>query len=221
MPTKLLSKNERDSLEREVSKNKRMLRDWGDGLANPAKLQQRTQKMEQQLEDGSPKKLNPSQWRALAKRQRKLRQAMVYGSGPIPPMPSRRQMQDNPVGSTAQHNRWSRAWHNKTVDQHGQIVNADGKYGAVFEWKDNQKRLFPDHAEDTDLSNVEQFRPDAAAEHGGINEPLMNMKCASSYSPYGRLSDEQYDALFGTETAELMKKAKVPNFEDIYKVKRD
>lgn len=220
MPTKLLSSNEIKGARDEVKRNRSQLDDQylKSGLKEPAKLEARTAQLEGKIDHGTADKLEGEKWMKQARRQKVLREAMVLGTRSCPSMPTRRQMEDNPMYSTNQHMTWEKYWHDHTVNHKMEVVKSQNGYGAAFEWKDNQKRLFPDELDNADISNIEQIRPDAAAGHGGPNEPLSNMKIAVSYAPYARLTDKQYDALFGTKVAEFMKNARPPCFEDFVKV---
>ena len=220
MPTKLLSADEIKNTKEEIRRNELQLKDpyLRSGLKEPAKIENRTNNLKEKVEKGTAKKLSGDAWKKQAVRQRVLREAMILGTKSCPSMPTRRQMEDNPMHSTTQHMSWEKFWHNHTINEKMEVVQAKDGYGATFEWKDNQKRLFPEEINNPDISNIEQIRPDIAAGHGSPNEPLHNMKIAVSYAPYARLTDEQYDALFGTKTAAFMKDARPPVFEDFVKV---
>jgi hypothetical protein len=80
-----------------------------------------------------------------------------------PAMPSQHEMEETPVGAVGNHMIWENKLKNYTLDPNGNPIPAKEGYGAIFEWKDNQRRLRGDAEEmDRDIANVEQLRPKTA-----------------------------------------------------------
>jgi hypothetical protein len=80
-----------------------------------------------------------------------------------PAMPSKHEMEETPVGAVGKHMLWEQKLKNYTLDPQGNPIPAKEGYGAIFEWKDNQRRLRGEDEEmDRDIANVEQLRPQNA-----------------------------------------------------------
>jgi hypothetical protein len=77
-----------------------------------------------------------------------------------PEMPSQHEMWDTPAGAVGKQRRWDHATKNYTLDPNGNPIPAKAGYGAIFEWKDNQRKLRGAEEEwDGDIANVETLRP--------------------------------------------------------------
>lgn len=150
---------------------------------------------EKQLDNVTPPDIkNGDERKDLKVRTRQLVQAMVDGSEiyDIPPMPSVGQMQDNPDYSTDQHRRWEQRWKHYSVDEEGKLQKSKKGYGAIFEYKDNQYRLFKQDEEEGTAANagsIENFRP-------GKRVPLADNHAPVSFALGKNLSQEQYDDTF-------------------------
>lgn len=118
-------------------------------------------------------------------------------------MPTRRAMWETPAGAIGQQTRWSERWKNYTLGKDNKtLVKSDQGYGAMFEWKDNQRRLFKNReADDPDIANIELFRPDH-------QEGSLDYK-SRSFSLGSNITDSEFDELFpDREPTEVEKKLK-------------
>lgn len=134
-----------------------------------------------QLSRITPPVVSDAERPILLERKKQLEKALVAGNKNVREMPSQRQMEDNPDGSTSHYLGWERSWATNTVDPGGNLAPAPmlpgggGQYGAKFELKDIQYRL---KAEQGDLAigegSLEYLR-------GGQPEPLMNQHTPVSF----------------------------------------
>ena len=118
-----------------------------------------------QLSRITPPGVSDAERPILLERKKQLEKALVAGNKNVPEMPSQRQMEDNPDGSTSHYLGWERSWATNTVDPGGNLAPAPmlpgggGQYGAKYELKDIQYRL---KAEQGDLAIGRALEIDSA-----------------------------------------------------------
>lgn len=196
MPTKFAPLQERKQQETTIKHMK-------DVVANPVawdKIQgkdnflRQIQKEEKRLQTISPPKIDESRKDHVIGRIKQLQEVMIQGSEKygIPPMPSEKEMWENPAGSTGKEISWQKSWKNYGVDEKGEVYRAEDGYGAVFQWKDAMRAAFPEREEDDpDLASIESFRP---RDHKGESKLIDYRRW--SMSPLAGLSHSKVDELF-------------------------
>jgi hypothetical protein len=107
-----------------------------------------------------------------------------------PAMPSQHDMW-NPAPSTiGKHRTWEHAIKGYTLDPNNNPVKAADGYGAISEWKDNQRRLRGEEEEmDPNIANIELLRPQNYDSVSAVDY----RKIVTAGSP---LFKENYDEVF-------------------------
>jgi hypothetical protein len=207
MPTKYMLKRDRTGLSKSIKGKEKTLKDpyLRMGLDSPTRMENAMFSELKQLKEGTPAPIETDKEReSVEKFQSTNVEAMREGNSEIPAMPTRREMQDNPVGSTGKHMRWEKHWKHHFVNSEGEVVRDPHGRGAIFRWKDNQQRLHPEREdEDIDLRNIEKFRKDNATPSGlPGNVPLMDSKIGVNYALAAKMTEEQWHKMW--EGAQMM-----------------
>jgi len=131
-------------------------------IENKTQFMKRKKDLEAQKVAISPPAITDEERASLVRRQETLEAFIKLESPDIkkPAMPSKIEMWESPAGAKGKHLQWDKAIKKYTINQKGDAVHAVEGYGAVSEWKDNQRKLYAEaEADDPDIANIEQLRP--------------------------------------------------------------
>src|SRR5690606_11469557 len=123
---------------------------------------------------------NDSERARLEARANELAEMIKYGDPKqgFDGMNSIREQEETPVGAVGAELRWNNFIQQWTIDPVTKQIRRVSKdeQGAIFEWKDIQRRLFKDREEEyPDIANVELLRPsDKPGESRFINYRKMS-----------------------------------------------
>jgi hypothetical protein len=135
-------------------------------ISDPREFKKRKQDVETQLaKREAPAPKDDKERVALRGRQEMLEAFIRLECTEIskPAMPTQHEMWETPAGAVGKHSLWENKLKNYSLDQNGNPVQSKDGHGAIFEWKDNQRRLRGEEEQwDPDIANVEKLRPQNA-----------------------------------------------------------
>ena len=165
-------------------------------ISNKRKFDEQLASDRAHLEKVTPPDLSADHIAKADARINQLANAWTQGGSGAPPAPTRRQMEQAPVGAVGQYNTHDRFWKDHTLTSEGKLVKIDRKkqQGLVWELKDLLRMRHKDQEYDNpDVANLEQFRPD------GLNQvPLADSILPMRYGFTGAVK-ANYDSVFGAE----------------------
>lgn len=164
MPTKYSSANELSRQKENLDGMNKIVADpyvYG-SIRDKEGLKKRKAKLEERVAERTAPNPDGKEKDALRQRQTLLEAFIKLEAPEInkPAMPSKTEMWEVPAGAVGRHRLWDKTVKDYSLDQAGNVVPAKAGYGAVFEWKDNQRKLRgEEESYDPDIANVEQLRP--------------------------------------------------------------
>ena len=130
----------------------------------------------------------------LLKRQKQLVEFMIEPCAEIrkPAMTSYADHWKLRSGVVGQLRAWDERTKNYNLDANGKPVRVKDGYGAVFEWKDNQRMIYDteEQISDPDLASIETFRPQNST---GTFMDYRRM----TFAPGAGVSEERYNEAVG------------------------
>jgi len=165
-------------------------------------FRKRKASLEAQVKRITPPPITTDAERSVLEHRSKVLENFIRGparfkGSELPAMQSKVERWEKPAGAVGRFNRHQNKMKNLTVDLAGNVVRAEGGYGAVSEWKDIQRRLTPldEQLVDPDVCNVDRLQP-AKAGIGLADRRRM------SFAPGAYVSEEQWNETFGEPEAE-------------------
>lgn len=211
MATKYMNYGERQTIEDSIRGVERQLENpiTARAIRSKQRMLDTYRREKKRLERGTPPPIaSDAERSALAARANLLKNAMVNGNSEIEPMPTYQEMWERPAGAIGHNTRWETTWKQSTIAPDGKVVKSP--YGAIFEWKDLNRRLYAEReADDPDVANIEILRP--------------QRRSGTTFTPGANLTHEQWDQATGHKPSEqeiqlraAEPSAVAPSYEDIY-----
>ena len=204
MPTKYGTLRQRQNLERKVKSMDTIEKDpyLHGGLPDKNQFRRRKEELTKQLQSISPPPTTGEDKDSLQKRQENIEAFLKLPCPSIkkPEMPTKSEMWDSTAQTRGKHSSWEWFAKNYTLDTKGEPVKAKGGYGALMEWKDNQRRLHGDEEEiNIDIANTENLRSEKQ-NMGLVDSTRMTYGLSAK-------AKENYDAVFSDhEKTEIEKR---------------
>lgn len=164
MPTKYGTFTQRQKIASQVKANETIAANpyLYENLPNKKEFETRRKETKQQLTTLTPPDVSIDERPALERRQQLL-EAFITKECPSirkPAMPSDKEMWNNKSADRGKHMTWEQSVKGWNLDATGNPIKAKDSYGALLEWKDNQRRL---HREDEEtnpgIASTENLRP--------------------------------------------------------------
>lgn len=205
MAVKYGTLRQQKSLEHEVNAMKETRSDPNafKAVVDKVQFERRLKELDHQRTTITPPAVeSDTQRRQLEARQAQLAEFIINPCDRIhkPAMPSEHEQWGVPVGTVGKNRAWDHTVKKFTVDREGNVVPAQGGYGAISEWKDNQHRLYREEEEwDTEIASVERLRTHARP------STMAEFKRAN-YAPGSGVSEEQWNATVGPRPSKKQQK---------------